>query len=236
MRTLRSGLGLAMMAAAMVPAATLAQTIIPLDTYSGGSSFITSVTASLTYATYNDGNPATLDDGYIVFLSITGFDGPGTIASAGIINVPRLAIVTAGPDGNGWGWETTQQLNGAGMPGRIYAWNAPPPDPQTGISVGEAPPTWTFSFLVRNVTEAQVQDLGFGIHAIAYIGCSTKLGVWDGGETINRNGSSEGDCVSVPEPGSLFLLGSGAAGMAFVASRRRKSIELIDEDGNDLAI
>lgn len=225
-----AGLALAFAALpASVQAGVTTTSIIPLDTYSGGTSFVTSVTAGLTY------RPD--DGGYIVMLTITDQIGPGTIASAGIINVPTTALVTPGDVyPTGWGWETTQQLSGGGLPNEIYSWNAPPPDPENGLSPSDTGP-WVFTFNVSNITAAQVQDLGFGIHAIAYIGCSTKLGVWDGGNTVNdADGSSEGECVSVPEPGSMALLASGAIGMAFIARRRRKGVELVDEDGNDVEV
>ncbi|HSG48745.1 MAG TPA: PEP-CTERM sorting domain-containing protein, partial [Longimicrobiales bacterium] len=61
--------------------------------------------------------------------------------------------------------------------------------------------------------------------------CSTKLGVWNGGNNTNDVGPDgyDPDCVTVPEPGTNALLAIGVLGLGFVATRRRSLEELLGQ-------
>ncbi len=65
----------------------------------------------------------------------------------------------------------------------------------------------------------------------------TTIGTGQNGQG-NAKGISHaslfGPRVSVPEPGTMALLATGIAGLAFTAARRRKGLELVDENGKEI--
>lgn len=165
--------------------------------------------------------------------------GPGTITGVGLWNLPSDAHPISASTSIAEGWNTggSNDINGVvGENSAKYAIGTTN-GINDGLIPGLAPGTIaTFTFQFDNETDRDdaFAQIGVGVHSQGYIGCSTKLFVTPNGVTNPYRGGS-GNCLSVPEPSSLLLLGSGAAGLAFIAGRRRKN-EIVDEDGNDLEI
>jgi hypothetical protein len=196
--------------------------------YTGGSNFATTMTGLL----YYEGNG-------IVSLDLTN-QGPGVFAAVGLVNVPETWLVTAGdptPQADGkdpWTWEATDQLTGDGLEPATWAWIAASPRPQHGLVVGDDELSFYFN-LGADYTFAEVENIGFAVHSIAYVGCSTKFGVWNGGDANNDALAEDYDptCVSVPEPSSTTLLAAGLMFLAVIV-RRRRGAELVDENGHSI--
>jgi hypothetical protein len=203
---------------AVMPGQAEAQEIFS-GQFTGGSNFATTMTGTLTFLANS-----------LVQLDITN-QGPGVFAAIGLVNAPGgISAGSATPNSDGWRWEATHQLSGDGLAPSTWAWVAP----HNGLGVGDN--QLSFLFNVGNLTFADLQNVGFGVHSIAYEGCSTKFGVWDGGYSDNDVGpDGYGDCVSVPEPASTTLLATGLMGLAVIV-RRRRGAELVDEDGENTEI
>jgi len=193
-----------------------------LFTYSGcgGSNFATciSVDVRLSGSTVgafvlNDGGPATLTRIGIINLGGTIANPPGTSSTS-----------------NGaWNPLANNGLSGGGLPAGMWAWTSPQ-GITNGLTDGQS---GFFTFDITNLVSSQI---GIAVHGQGFNNCSTKFGVWQtsGGLTTNDAGASGYDpaCVNVPEPESMALLATGIAGLLFVGARRRKDLEIVDEDGN----
>ena len=217
-RITRWGIAGALGALLMMPKAAHAY---PSGEYWGGSLFQTGfdVTMSL------DGNTLTL-----VIKNIGDEFGnyAGVFEAIGLVNVPATTTVTwADPVPAGWAFNTSSALGGDGLPPTIWAYYAGAPAPQNGLDLGESA---TFKFTLGGTGDWE--NIGVAVHAISGPGgCSTKYGVWNGGEATNDVGPDgyDPDCVSVPEPGTNALLAIGVLGLGFVATRRRSLKELLGQ-------
>lgn len=100
--------------------------------------------------------------------------------------------------------------------------------PANGIQPTQSK-TFTFQFI--GLEGMVVDEIGVGIHSISggIDGrCSTKLGVKANGDIDDPpfQGPYDPNCTEViPEPGTIFLLGTGLAGLGIVVWQRRKEDE-----------
>jgi hypothetical protein len=129
----------------------------------------------------------------------------------------------------GWEYNGNQGLSGnnAYGAGNRIAYNT-----INGINAGIADDgamTFRFNVVQGSMTLAQMEAVGWGIHAQGYglEDCSSKMGGTSAG-VIDSESEDDGlNCAPVPEPGTNALLAIGMVGLAFVAVRRRSLSELL---------
>lgn len=182
-------------------------------------------------------------NGNYVYIDVHNTGGGSEVFTrVGVVNVDDATTVTsAAPNPGNWSFEGEQNnggngLSGDGLPPTVWAYQANPSPMTNGIHEGEHA---LFGFAFD--PSVALEDIGFAVQAQGGPGgCSTKFGFWyENGQIVTNDvgaGNYDETCVNVPEPESGALLLTGLAGLAFVATRRRNGLELIDEDGSDLAI
>jgi len=217
--------------------ALLATAVTASPVYAGGWNWGSPVCGGTSFETCISANVALSGSQIVVTI---GNIGPGTITGVGLWNLPANQPISG--SASILGWSTTDHNDIQGVVGdNADKWSL---GTTNGINDGLVPSgiapgtvaSFTFTFASAAYASAAYDQIGIGIHSQGYIGCSTKLFLSGPEDVENPYRGTDDNCLSVPEPGSLFLLGSGAIGMAFVASRRRKGIDLVDEDGNDVEI
>jgi hypothetical protein len=230
MRHLRAFLMLvALVAAAVAP---VKADLLPWSgEYSGGNTFATTASISVTY------NYDLVFGFQNIQVTVANMGTDGEVFKAiGLFNVPAGftydAVTSQSLTGNGW-TTPANELGGAGLDEIQYAFKAPNPAPDNGLKAGQ--PALTFYFKLTPaagfvVTDDVLESIGVGIHAISGPGgCSTKFGVYADGEIVNPpDPAAAALCgqTTVPEPSTVVLLGTGLMGLLGVAYRRRR------EDGD----
>lgn len=194
----------------------------------GGNEFSTCMSGNIVY------NGA----GVITVNVTNGSPYAGDVFTAvGLFNLPNGSLPTSYTSTMP-AFSPNNGINGGGLPGpnsRRYSIGSNGIGGGFGEAAGQQ--TFTFTFAPSRWTSISnaANSIGVGVHVQGGPrGCSTKLGVQAGGVVQNQDREAYAECTSVPEPGSMALLATGIAGLAFVGARRRKGLDLVDEDGNEV--
>ncbi len=192
----------------------------------GGGNFTTCMSGSIDYSTAGT---------ITVYMQNVAPYAGDVFTTVGLFNLPVLPTGwTADNDFDHRNGNASNGLNGLGS-GLRYSVGTNGSD---GLGEDGVMHMFTFTFDSSDWADVlgAIGSIGVGVHAQSGPGgCSAKVGVTNFGSTVVATAADD-SCASVPEPESAALLLTGLAGLAFVASRRRNGLSLVDEHGHDVAI
>ncbi len=222
MRLSRSLVLAALLSVGAAPAAQ-AQVLFS-GTYTGGNSFNTTASMSLSYSAVDAGV-------YLFSLNMMNLGTYGEVyRSIGLFNLPStLALLDSWTNLDGWHLPPPDDFSGDVLTAPTVSFISPNPGPKKGLMNDGT--LGMFQFKVGGFTSlSEVMAVGAGVHAISGPnGCSTKLGVQAGKVLRTADGSS--GCVGVPEPASGPLMATGVLGLlGFAWIRRRRGQVIVWEE------